>query len=66
MDHFDGAFAARLGKKLANDIEVRVNGISSGAAPSFENYREQCGYLRALREVMEDMKAIEAELKQGK
>ena len=48
-----------LVNELAADIDIRTISLASGGAHTFEDYREQVGYIRALLNVIGKCKELE-------
>ena len=54
-------FHRDLFNALAPDIENRMISLASGGAQTIEAYREQCGYIRALNDVLSKCQELERE-----
>lgn len=56
------AFHASLLRKIEEQISFRRDQICSGAAASFEDYRNRVGYLQAMNDIIEICKDVESRL----
>lgn len=65
MNGFDIRFARLLSEKLNDAAEDRAKTIALGMPQDWAAYREQVGYLRALRDISEHMKEIEKKLNEA-
>lgn len=63
---FDNLPLNRLAKLIAEASETDTAHIRSGAARDFADYMHRAGYLRGLDDVLEWMKTIDSDLRQGK
>ena len=51
-----------LEQRVVAAIEAATDSVVNGQAPSFDAYREICGYMRGLSEAIKILDDIEAEL----
>lgn len=66
MTPFDSNAFNRLAKKIKELDDGKLDGLRAGGAQDFPDYRERVGYLRALKDVTDNMTEIESDLRQGK
>lgn len=55
-------FHAALKRKIEEQISYRRDQICSGAAGSFEDYRNRVGYLQAMNDIIEHCIDVESKL----
>ncbi len=65
MSAFDTKFEAILRGKVEKVLSKKVEDVATGC-PTFEKYREEVGYIRALKDVLGMVEKARAELIQGR
>ena len=59
-------FSQRLRKKIEEIRGRKIDGMASGGLTSFEDYKRDTGYLKALDDVAAWCEQIESDLNEGK
>jgi hypothetical protein len=57
-------FQQRLERKINEAIAYGTEQVASGAAPSFDEYRYRCGFLKALSQMLEMTALVAREMSQ--
>lgn len=65
IDGFAAVFRQRLEKRLEDTIGDRRLKLSAGTCKSYEEYKEACGYIRALQDVSKMMEETAQGLIEG-
>lgn len=66
MTPFAAESFTRLAKAIDESKTEATDHLCAGGAQDYADYRERAGYLRALKDITENMQRIESELNQGK
>ncbi len=62
IDGFASAYRSKLEKRLEDMIGTQRAAVSTGACKTLEDYKDKCGYIRALTDVHNMLDEIAQEL----
>lgn len=63
MNSFEALALRMIDKMISEQLEERIGALASGASTSFEQYKYQTGYIKALRDMQEFLSTVDNDLR---
>jgi hypothetical protein len=63
MNSFEALALRMINQMLSEQLEEKIGALAAGSSTTFEQYKYQCGYIKALQDVQEFLNTVDKDLR---